>query len=385
MKILITGGAGFIGAHLTIELISNGHEVIVLDKLSPQIHGANKDKSYLFNLVKDKSIFIEGNILFSETLNEFIKEIDVVVHLAAETGTGQSMYNIYDYVNNNSLGTARILEMLVKCRNSVKKFVLASSRAIYGEGAYYCYDHNIVYPGSRSIDDMRNGDFECKCPYCNSKITPIPTNENSKVSPKSIYGITKYNQEQLVKSVCASINVPYTIFRFQNVYGRGQSISNPYTGILSIFSSLIMQNRKLNIFEDGDESRDFIHVQDVVDSIIMDINSQSNNEVYNVGTGQRIKVIHIAQTLYNLFEKTENYEISGDFRIGDIRHNYADIKNIQDKLGFNPRIKFDDGLKDLVNWINETVEIEEMKYENSIAEMKKLNLLIRKATKDDKI
>jgi dTDP-L-rhamnose 4-epimerase len=375
MKILITGGAGFIGSYLTNLLNDEGHEVFVIDNLNKQIHGKEKTNSFLYQTIVDKADFFEEDILSSKSLKSLIRKVDVIVHLAAETGTGQSMYDISNYVKINSLGTALIMECLVKNRNNVKKFILTSSRAVYGEGKYSCLEHGVVYPNTRRIEDLQRREFECKCPICNKEIIAIPTDENSIISPKSIYGITKFNQEQLVKSVCESINLFYSIFRFQNVYGKGQSLKNPYTGILAIFTKLLQEDKEINIFEDGFESRDFVHISDAVKSIYLDLKSNQNNRTYNVGSGKRTTIIEIFNILAEKINKPVKHRISGSFRMGDIRHNFADITNISKLLGFTPTVTLDEGISSLINWTRlSNGDPVSNNYEKSIEEMKKLKL-----------
>ncbi len=221
MKVLITGGAGVIGAYLTELLFNENIEVFIIDNLNPKIHGDKKEDSFLYNIVRNKAtVFIE-DICNSANLDRLIETCDYIVHLAAETGTGQSMYEISEYVNTNSYGTALLLEKLVKRKHNIKKFILASSRAVYGEGKYLCEKRDTVYPKTRYPKDLINGDFECKCPICKSPVKLLPTDENSAIDPRSVYGVTKYNQEQLAITTCESIQLAYTIFRFQNVYRKG--------------------------------------------------------------------------------------------------------------------------------------------------------------------
>jgi dTDP-L-rhamnose 4-epimerase len=377
-KVIITGGAGFIGSNISKLLYKHGFEIYIIDNFNPQIHGSVKEESYLYNEIKSIATIYNEDILHSKSLDQLLEKCDVLIHLAAETGTGQSMYDIEKYVKTNSLGTAYLLEKLLKKKNSIRRFILSSSRSVYGEGEYYCDKHGIVNPSSRQVNDMKKGDFECKCPICSNVIDPRPTTEYCNVSPLSIYATTKFNQEQLVSNTCSSINIPFTIFRFQNVYGKGQSINNPYTGILSIFSKLIQENRNINVFEDGMESRDFIHVTDVASAIYLDIKSDIINQTYNVGFGKPTNVIEVVKSLEKAFERNVNYEISGAFRIGDIRHNFADISRISSNLGFSPKVNFQEGVNDLVDWIiSESQSSSELSFEDSLKEMQKYNLLIK--------
>ena len=372
-KILITGGAGFIGSNLALTLLKRGHQVTVLDNLSEQIHGKNPEKtSSLYLSIKDKVHFIKGTVACRETLQKAIANNTVIVHLAAETGTGQSMYEIQHYTDVNIGATALLLDILTNEKHSVKKVVVASSRAIYGEGKYYNKTKNtFVYPLQRTDEDMQKGDFEVKDPQNHSDVLElVATTEDSIIHPTSVYGITKQVQEQLVMTVCPTIGVAGVAFRYQNVYGPGQSLKNPYTGILSIFSTQIKNGNGINIFEDGKETRDFVFISDVVEATVLGIEKETaNNQVFNVGTGVATDVITVATELSNNYGIQVPITISGNYRLGDIRHNYADITKARQLLGFDPKISFKEGLKQFTDWVN-TQEVEEDKYQQSIDEMK---------------
>ena len=374
-NILITGGAGFIGSNLALKLIERGYHVTVLDNLSSQIHGDNPDKtSPLFNSIKGKVRFIRGVSSKEDWLEALIGQ-DCVVHLAAETGTGQSMYEIQKYVDVNIGGTALLLDILTNTKHSIKKVVVAESRAIYGEGRYYSQELNqYVYPKERSEENMSCGDFEVKYPGCSKPLKLVGTIEDSLVHPTSIYGITKQVQGQLVHLVCASIGIASVSFRYQNVYGPGQSLSNPYTGILSIFSTQIKNGNPINIFEDGKETRDFVYIDDVVDATILGIEKEeANGQVFNVGTGVATAVVTVAKELMNHYGVQVPMRISGNYRLGDIRHNYADISKIENLLGFKPKFSFSEGIKNFTTWVNKQ-QIQVDKYSESIKEMKEKGL-----------
>lgn len=375
-NILITGGAGFIGFNLALKLIERGYHVTVLDNLSSQIHGDNPDKtSPLFNSIKGKVRFIRGSVSSKEDWLEALIGQDCVVHLAAETGTGQSMYEIQKYVDVNIGGTALLLDILTNTKHSIKKVVVAESRAIYGEGRYYSQELNqYVYPKERSEENMSCGDFEVKYPGCSKPLKLVGTIEDSLVHPTSIYGITKQVQGQLVHLVCASIGIASVSFRYQNVYGPGQSLSNPYTGILSIFSTQIKNGNPINIFEDGKETRDFVYIDDVVDATILGIEKEeANGQVFNVGTGVATAVVTVAKELMNHYGVQVPMRISGNYRLGDIRHNYADISKIENLLGFKPKFSFSEGIKNFTTWVNKQ-QIQVDKYSESIKEMKEKGL-----------
>ncbi|MDW5523696.1 MAG: SDR family NAD(P)-dependent oxidoreductase [Carnobacterium sp.] len=373
-NILITGGAGFIGSSLALKLITKGYKVTVLDNLSPQIHGEDGKKSELFLKIRDKVNFIKGDVINSDDWRKALKEQDVVVHLAAETGTGQSMYEINKYIDVNIKGTSNLLDILTNEEHQVKKIVVAASRAIYGEGMYECSKHGIVYPIERTDEDMKKGDFEVKCPTCHENVKLLATTEETKIHPTSIYGLTKQMQEDMCMVVGKSLGIPVVAYRYQNVYGPGQSLKNPYTGILSIFSTIIKNNNSINIFEDGKESRDFVYIDDIVEATVLGIEKdEANFESFNVGTGVCTNVIEVANTLKSKYESNTEISISGNYRLGDIRHNYADLTKINDKLGFVPSIDFETGIGRFVDWVNQQ-EVVEDNYEKSIAEMKEKGL-----------
>ncbi|WKK58402.1 NAD(P)-dependent oxidoreductase [Sphingobacterium sp. BN32] len=369
-NILITGGAGFIGSNLALQLISKGHTVTVFDNLSPQIHGENaKETSPLFLSIKDKVKFIEGSVTEVERWKEALIGQDVVVHLAAETGTGQSMYEVQKYVDVNINGTALLLDLLVNTQHQVKKVVVASSRSIYGEGKYISKELGAVYPSHRSAEYMDKGEFEVQYPG-STALQLVGTDEDSKIHPSSVYGITKQNQEQMIMTVCPTLGISAVAFRYQNVYGPGQSLKNPYTGILSIFSTQIKNGNGINIFEDGKESRDFVFIDDVVAATILGIEKEeANNQVFNVGTGEATDVLTVANGLIKNYGIEVPITVSGNYRLGDIRHNYADLSKINNLLGFVPSVSFEEGLKHFTDWVN-TQEVQEDQYQKSIDEMK---------------
>ena len=374
-NILITGGAGFIGSNMALQLIDKGYKITVLDNLSKQIHGENPESnSPLFQSIKGKVNFIEGTVTSNDDWQKALKDQDAVIHLAAETGTGQSMYQVQKYVDVNIGGTAILLDILANTEHSIKKVIIASSRAIYGEGKYQCPNHGTVFPVERLDSEMSKGDFDCKCPICHEKLELLPTTEDSKIHPTSVYGITKQNQEQMVLTVCKSIGIAAVGYRYQNVYGPGQSLTNPYTGILSIFSTRIKNGNDINIFEDGKETRDFVYIDDVVNATILGLeNEEANGQVYNVGTGEATDVLTVAQLLCKNYGIDINLIISGNYRLGDIRHNFADISKIQQQLGFQPEWTFEKGISAFTQWVN-LQTITEDKYEHSIVEMKKKGL-----------
>lgn len=374
-NILITGGAGFIGSNLALALIEKGHKITVLDNLSPQIHGDSPDEtSPLYKSIKDKVKFLEGTVTSREDWRKALKGQDIVVHFAAETGTGQSMYCIEKYAKVNIQGTAIMLDILANEEHKIKKIVIASSRSIYGEGKYIHPELGVVYPNHRNEEDMSSGNFDVTY-MDSSNLKLVGTDEESKIHPSSVYGITKQNQEQMIMTVCPTLGIAPVAFRYQNVYGPGQSLSNPYTGILSIFSTQIRNGNAIQIFEDGKETRDFVYIDDVVNATILGIEKEeANNEIFNVGTGVGTDVLTVAKTLIDAYSIDVAVKITGKFRLGDIRHNYAEMSKIKDLLGFEPKIFFAEGIQKFSKWVLNQI-IEKDNLEASLVQMKKKGLL----------
>jgi len=373
-NILITGGAGFIGSNLTKKLVSKGYNVTILDNLSKQIHGENQD-SELYQSIKDISTFIFGDVCNKSDWIKSLQGQDAVIHLAAETGTGQSMYEITRYNDVNILGTSHLLNILANESHSIQKMVIASSRSIYGEGKYLCEKDGIVFPNERNDTDMAKGLFEPICNNCKEELSLISTDENSKIHPSSIYGITKQQQEQMILLMGKSLGIPAVALRYQNVYGPGQSLSNPYTGILSIFSTRMLNGNDIDIYEDGEESRDFVFINDVVDATVLALEKEeANHQIFNVGSGVATTVNQVANSLKECYNSNVNISISGKYRLGDIRHNYADLSKIKEALGFSPKFDFNSGISEFVKWVK-TQEIKEDKYESSIEELKEKGLI----------
>ncbi len=375
MRVLITGGAGFIGSRLAVRLADQGHAVTVLDGFLKQVHGPAPERSESFRELARAARIIKGDVTERADVTRALDGIDAVIHLAAETGTGQSMYAIERYQTVNIGGTALLLDILANSAHNVGRVVVASSRSIYGEGRYRTPDGDYVYPPHRQDRNMRAGDFAVKHPGVAGDLKLVSTDESSKLHPSSVYGITKQVQEQLVMTVCPSIGIEGVALRYQNVFGPGQSLSNPYTGILSIFSNLIMQGKAINIFEDGEESRDFVYVDDVVEATALALTHPgAADEVFNVGTGVAVSVMEVAQTLVRLFDARVPIEVSGNFRLGDIRHNFADMARIKEKLGFAPSWSFERGIAELVLWAKGSGP-QSSAYEASLSEMRAKGLL----------
>ncbi|WP_373238339.1 NAD-dependent epimerase/dehydratase family protein [Hungatella hathewayi] len=378
MKILITGGAGFIGSNI-VNLLngSSDNDITVIDSLTEQIHGNDTQNSYLYQSIKGKCNFIKGDIRDYDMIADLVANNEYIIHLAAETGTGQSMYKINQYNDVNIMGTSNLFQAILSKKAKIKKVILGSSRAVYGEGKYECPEHGIAYPQGRLLSDMKKGDFHMHCPVCGNIMSVVPTDENSKLFPESLYAFTKLAQENMVKLMCKSMGIDYTIFRFQNVYGVGQSLKNPYTGILSIFSGLLLEGKALNIFEDGKETRDFINVLDISRAVIQSLNrSKSNGEIINLGSGIGTSVIEIASILKKYYNSSSEIKITGDFRVGDIAHNIADTTKAKEILEFQPEISLEEGLKNFADWVLKT-EYDNTMYENSLTELERAGMFIR--------
>lgn len=381
-KILVTGGAGFIGSHIVNHLFKQGNSKIrVLDNFSVQIHGNDHHKSFLYQSILGKAEIIVGDVRNSEDVLKALDGVDQIIHLAAETGTGQSMYALNNYTDVNIMGLSNLFEVIAKNKLPIKKIVLSSSRSVYGEGMNQCPIHGIVYPNQRKTDDMLNKDFDNHCPICNAKVSSLLTDETSAILPISYYAFTKFAQEKMIQCMCPVYGIDYTIFRFYNVFGVGQSLENPYTGIVSIFSKLLLQNKEINVFEDGLESRDFVNVSDVAEITCLALNEpKSNGQIINIGTGESVSVMHVAQTLKSIYNSSSSINITGDFRIGDIRHNTADISNLKRIFNCTPKVNFNQGISELAQWVLNEIKatpdaLKSSGYEKSMTELSDANLL----------
>ncbi len=373
MKILITGGAGFIGTHLTRSLLKDGHQVVILDNLLPQVHGETVS---LAGDVAPHVCLIRGDGADEAALSKSLEGVQGVVHLAAETGTGQSMYEVARYENTNLRGTALLYDLLAKTpTHQVERIVVASSRSIYGEGTYRCAEHGMVYPEPRSTHDKQAGHFDPLCPVCNGNCESIATPESAPMQPSSFYGLTKQVQEQMVLMFGQVLGIPSIALRYQNVYGPGQSLKNPYTGILAIFSTLARTNRPLMVFEDGQESRDFVYIEDAVRATSRGLLGplQGQHSV-NVGSGVRTSVLEVANCVNDFYGGRSEVRVTGEFREGDIRHGTADLTLATALLGYQPEWAFREGLQQFLDWAEDS-DPEPSGYDRSMEELKQRGLL----------
>ncbi len=345
-KVLVTGGAGFIGSHIVDALVEGGHDVRIFDNLEFQVH-RGKAPDYL----NRQAEFVRGDVVRMDEFRAALADVDVVFHEAARVGVGQSMYEISSYVSTNILGTANLLNILANENHDVKKVVVTASMSSYGEGAYSCQSCGPVFPSLRAESQMRSGKWEPSCPKCGSQLKPVPTSESKPLELNSIYSISKAAQESAVLCVGKAYGIPSVALRYFNVYGPRQSLSNPYTGVAAIFMSRIKNNNPPIIFEDGLQTRDFISVHDVVAASILAMKSESADyEAFNVGTGKPVTIRGVAEAIAKVFGSSVRPNIAGQFRKGDVRHCFADITKIKSRLGFSPKVSFEDGMKELISW-----------------------------------
>ena len=349
---MITGGAGFIGTHLTRAVLGAGHWVRLLDNLSPQVHGEGNS----FTPLSGAELQL-GDVTVREDVRQALDGVDTLIHLAAETGTGQSMYEIERYYRVNVQGTAALLDLLANTKHTVRNFILASSRSVYGEGAYLCYGCDPAgarrFPPARSPGQLAAHEWTPVCPECRGAIQPTATREDDGLAPASIYAATKLAQEDLVKVACGALGIRHSILRLQNVFGEGQSLRNPYTGILSIFSTRIRLGQSLPVFEDGEETRDFVHVEDVVTAFLACMSRPPAAGVtLNVGSGNPATILEVARMLQQLMGSTIEPEVTGQYRVGDIRHNFADVSQLERVTGFRPAISLQTGMKRFSDWVS---------------------------------
>jgi dTDP-L-rhamnose 4-epimerase len=350
-RILITGGAGFVGSHLADALADAGNEVILFDNLEPQVHG---DSSPRPRYLKASHRLERGDIRDPAALEPLVRDVDSVVHLAAMVGVGQSMYQMRRYVEANTLGMATLLESLVGHRDRLRKLVVASSMSIYGEGAYTCSACGPVFPRLRPTEQLRRFDWEVRCPTCGLELRPTPTTEDKPLYPTSIYAITKRDHEEMALAFGQAYDVPAVALRFFNIYGSRQALTNPYTGVAAIFCGRMLSGQTPVIYEDGRQLRDFVHVSDIVQACCLAISqSGADHQVVNVGTGQPVSVQQVGELLARELGWSGGFEVRQKFRAGDIRHCFADISRIQALLGYAPRYRFEDGVPELVAWVAE--------------------------------
>jgi dTDP-L-rhamnose 4-epimerase len=348
MKTLVTGGAGFIGTHLVRALVERGDDVVVLDSLEPQVHGQNPPE------VPEGVELIVGNVGDPELAARALVGVDKVVHLAAAVGVGQSMYEIARYTELNTMATARFLEALVAARPMPVRLVVASSMSIYGEGSYECAEHGRVAPGPRPEEQLLARVWEMPCPTCGREMRAVGTNESKPIIPTSIYAINKRDHEEMSLVTGAAYGIPTVALRFFNIYGPGQALSNPYTGVAAIFASRLLNGNAPLIFEDGKQTRDFTHVSDVVRGILLALESETAvGHALNLGTGRPTSVETVAHVIAEGMGLDIEPVLNGRYRAGDIRHCVADPSRARELLGFEAKTKFEDGMRELIAWLSD--------------------------------
>ena len=348
MRILVTGGAGFIGSHLVRALVARGDDVVVLDKLEPQVHGCVEP-----DLPPSVEVIV-GDVGDVALADRALAGADAVVHLAAAVGVGQSMYAIARYTELNTMATARFLERVVAQRPMPTRLVVASSMSIYGEGEYVCREHGSVAPGPRGEEQLVARTWEVACPICRSELRGVGTREDKELIPTSIYAITKRDHEEMCLVTGAAYGIPTVALRFFNVYGPGQALSNPYTGVAAIFASRLLNGRPPVIFEDGAQSRDFTHVSDIVSGILLALHSgAAPGHAINLGTGRPTTVAEVAQALSSGMGLDIEPVRNGQYRAGDIRHCFADATRAQELLGFEAKVEFGAGTAELAEWLRD--------------------------------
>jgi dTDP-L-rhamnose 4-epimerase len=346
-SVLVTGGAGFVGSHIVDEYIENGYDVTVVDNLTDQVHDGKP--SYM----NDAAEYVWGDIRDRELMTDLLETVDVINHQASAVGVGQSMYEIEKYVDTNMLGTARLLDIIVNNEIHLEKMVIASSMSIYGEGEYYCPNcDSICHPSVRDDEQMAIGEWEHACPDCGQGLNPKPVPESKPQDGANIYAITKKSQEEMMLSTGRTYNIPTVALRYFNIFGSRQSLNNPYTGVCAIFSSRIKNDNPPLLFEDGEQTRDFIHVNDVARANRLAIESGASDVGLNIGSGTPTSINEVAETLIDLYGKSDELspQVANDYRQGDIRHCYADTEAAADKIGFEADVSLKKGMRELVEW-----------------------------------
>ncbi len=362
---LVTGGAGFVGSHLVDALLARGHRVRILDNLDPQVHGPEQRRPAW---VPDDAEFRLGDMRDADAVRRALEGVEVVYHLAAAVGVGQSMYQIADYTATNTLGTAHLLQSLVDERGAVERLVVASSMSIYGEGRYRRPDGADGQSPIRTVERLRAQQWDPQ-DADGTPLEPMPTDEGKPLDPTSIYALTKADQERMVLQIGAAYNIPSVALRFFNIYGPRQALSNPYTGVAAIFSARLLNGEAPMIFEDGEQRRDFVSVHDIVQGLLLAAEEEAAvGKAFNLGSGRAVSVREVAETLAGVMGVQVEPQLTGKYRVGDIRNCYADISLAREVLGYEPRVTFEAGMQELVEWLREQ-ERPEDKVESHAAEL----------------
>lgn len=346
-RVLVTGGAGFVGSHLVDALLRAGHRVRVFDSLSPQVHPDGLP-AYLARDIE----FVQGDMRDPEAVRSVLTDIDVVFHKAAAVGVGQSMYEIANYMGANTQGTANLLQAILDTKKELEKLIVASSMSIYGEGKYTCPEHRTMAPSPRPLDQLKQKRWETMCPECGRDLVPVPTDEAKPLQCTSFYALSKKDQEEMCLLFGGTYGLPVVALRYFNIYGTRQALSNPYTGVAAIFASRLLNRRAPMVFEDGAQQRDFVSVHDVVKANLLALErEEANGLAINIGSGAPVTVSDVAKTLADSLGVEADPEITGKYRAGDIRHCFADIGLARQVLGYEPKHQFGDGVQELVEWL----------------------------------
>jgi len=353
-RVLITGGAGFLGSHLADALLRCGHAVRIYDNLTEQVHPAGIP-GYLASEVE----LVRGDMRDIEELREAVRSADVIYHLAAAVGVGQSMYEIAHYISANTQGTANLLQVLLDTKLKLEKLVVASSMSIYGEGKYLCSQCGPMAPAPRDNQQLRAKQWEMLCPRCGEELKPVATDESKPLQCTSIYALSKKNQEEMTLLFGRTYQVPVVALRYFNIYGTRQALSNPYTGVAAIFASRLLNRRAPLVFEDGRQMRDFVSVHDVVQANILAMERpEADGMALNVGSGQPVSIQQVAATLQAALGSELSAQVTEKHRAGDIRHCFADIGNATRVLGYKPKAAFADGVRELAQWLKEQTAVD---------------------------
>jgi dTDP-L-rhamnose 4-epimerase len=349
MKVLVTGGAGFIGSHLVDGLLAAGHQVVVLDSLERQVHPNGSWPAYL----NPEAEWRQGDVQDPEAVRQALAGVEAVYHLAAVVGVGQSMYEVRRYVAGNCLGAATLLEEVVAVRDRLRKLVVASSMSIYGEGRYLDRAGRPITPPLRSEEQLARHDWNVYGPD-GEPATPIPTDEEKLPQPASVYAVSKRDQEELFLAVGRAYGIPTVALRFFNVYGPRQALTNPYTGVAAIFSARLLAGRPPVVYEDGEQTRDFVHVSDIVQANLLALTrAEADGQALNVGSGRAVTIRTVAETLARVLGRPIAPVLAGQYRTGDIRHCFADLSRARRLLGYEPRVSFEEGMAQLAAWVAE--------------------------------
>ncbi len=377
-QVLITGGAGFIGSHTADLLIEAGHRVRVLDLLDPQIHGPDADWPGYLN---PKVELVRGDVCDPQAVEAALTDVESVFHFAARTGVGQSMYAMRDYASTACVGTTTLLEVLAMRQAQrqgakLKRLVLSSSRAVYGEGTFRCAACGVVYPPTRKRQDMEAGDFEAHCPSCGKPVEPIATAEDRPLAPISVYGWTKKHQEDYCLQAARAYDLPITALRYFNVYGSRQSLKNPYTGVVSVFYNRLMNHQPISLYERGLPRRDFVHVRDVAQANLLAMATDVEpGTCINIGGGSGDTIAELAQTLADVCGVQADLRDNGEFRVGDVWACYADIERARALLGFVPTMSLRQGMAEFADWAR--TQDSQDRYQQTVKELESHNLFGR--------